>query len=133
MNKAKYRLTDGPIFSRLFLFALPVMATGLLQVMYNMADNIVVGSYSGDNLALAAVGSTATLTTLIVNFLMGFATGSAVIIARCYGARDQEALKASINTSAALAIIGGVAFAAISFILSEPLLALMGTKSELMS
>lgn len=133
MKRVKHSLTDGPIFSRLFFFALPVMATGLLQVMYNMADNIVVGSYSGDNLALAAVGSTATLTTLIVNFLMGFATGSAVIIARCYGARDEEALKASINTSAALAIIGGVAFAFISFLLSEPLLALMGTKSELMS
>ena len=126
-------MTEGPIFFRLLLFALPVMATGLLQVMYNMADNIVVGSYSGDNLALAAVGSTSTLTTFIVNFLMGFATGSAVIIARYYGAKDKESLRASINTSAALAIIGGVAFAFISFILSEPLLAIMGTKSELMS
>ena len=133
MKREKHSLTEGPIFFRLLLFALPVMATGLLQVMYNMADNIVVGSYSGDNLALAAVGSTSTLTTFIVNFLMGFATGSAVIIARYYGAKDKESLRASINTSAALAIIGGVAFAFISFILSEPLLAIMGTKSELMS
>lgn len=133
MKREKHSLTEGPIFFRLLLFALPVMATGLLQVMYNMADNIVVGSYSGDNLALAAVGSTSTLTTLIVNFLMGFATGSAVIIARYYGAKDKESLRASINTSAALAIIGGVSFAFISFLLSEPLLAIMGTKSELMS
>ena len=133
MQKLKYSLTEGPIFSRLFFFALPIMASGLLQVMYNMADNIVVGSFSGDNLALAAVGSTGTLTTLIVNFLMGFATGSSVIIARSYGAKDSVGLRASINTSAALAIIGGLLFALLSFVLSEPLLAIMGTKDELMS
>ncbi len=132
MNKSKQCLTEGPIFSHLILFALPIMASGLLQVIYNMADNIVVGSFSGDNLALAAVGSTATLTTLIINFLMGFATGSSVVIGRSYGAKDREGIRASIHTSAALAIIGGILFALLAFIFSEPLLSVMGTKTELM-
>ena len=133
MTKAKRNLTEGPIFSSLFLFTLPIMASGLLQVMYNMADNIVVGSFSGDNLALAAVGSTGTLTTLIVNFLMGFATGSGVVIAHSYGARDTDRLNRAIHTAAALSLFGGVLLGSLAFVLSEPLLALMGTKTELMS
>ncbi len=109
------------------------MASGLLQVMYNMADNIIVGSFSGDNLALAAVGSTGTLTTLIVNFLMGFATGSGVVIAHSYGARDEQRLHSAIHTAAALSLFGGVLLGSLAALLSEPLLLLMGTKSELMS
>lgn len=133
MRNVKKTLTEGPIFFHLFLFSLPIMASGLLQVMYNMADNIIIGNFSGDNLALAAIGSTATLTTLIVNFLMGFATGSGVIIARNYGAKDENGLRTAINTSAALSILGGVFFAFIAFLFSKPLLTLMGTKDALMT
>ncbi len=123
-------LTEGPIFSRLFLFTLPIMASGLLQVMYNMADNIVVGSFSGNENAVGAIGSTAALTTLIVNFLMGFATGSGVIIAQSYGAKDKQSLKSAMHTAAAIALIGGISFATIAFIFSENLLVLMETKNE---
>ncbi len=126
-------LTEGPIFSRLLLFTLPIMATGLLQVFYNMADNIVVGSFSGDELALAATGSTAALTTLIVNLLMGFATGSGVVIAQCFGARDHENLGHAIHTAAAIAIIGGLSLGTIAFIFTENFLTLMGTQEILMS
>ena len=54
--KKKLSLTEGPLFFRIILFALPIMATGILQILYNMADNIIVGRFSGDEFALGAVG-----------------------------------------------------------------------------
>jgi putative MATE family efflux protein len=126
-------LTEGPIFSRLFFFTLPLIATGLLQVFYNMADSIVVGSFSGDELALAATGSTASLTALIVNILLGFATGGGVVIAQHFGAKDHENLERTVHTASALAIIGGILFGAIAFIFAEDFLILMGTQEVLLS
>lgn len=132
MAKTK-SLTEGPIFSRLLFFTLPLIATGLLQVFYNVADSIVVGSFSGDELALAATGSTASLTTLIVNFLLGFATGGGVVIAQYFGAKDHENLERTVHTASALAIIGGIFFSTIAFIFAEDFLILMGTKDVLLS
>ena len=132
MAKTK-SLTEGPIFKRLFLFTLPIMATGLLQVFYNMADSIVVGTYSGDELALAATGSTAALTALIVNFLMGLASGAGVIIAHSFGAGENENLRRAIHTAAALAIAGGFVLSIVAFIFAEEFLIMMGTQEVLLS
>ena len=78
--KEKKSLTEGPIFTRLLGFAIPIILTGVLQVMYNMADNIVVGRFSGDPNALGAVGSTASLTVMLVNITIGIASGAGVLI-----------------------------------------------------
>ena len=129
----KRNLTEGPIFFRLILFTLPIMASGVLQVLYNMADNIVVGSFSGDDLALAAVGSTSTLTTLIVRLLLGFATGSGVVIAQLYGARDTRRLGLAIHTAITFALIGGIILASLGAIGARWMLTLIGTKEELLS
>ncbi len=131
MVKTKARLTDGPIFFRLFMFTLPIMLSGLLQVAYNMADSIVVGRFSGDDLALAATGSTASLVTLIVNILMGIATGVSVVIAQHFGAREHERVERATHTAMTFALISGICFAAVSILLSAPALELMGTKPEL--
>jgi len=90
-SKTKASLTEGPILTRMLLFVFPLILTGVLQVMYNMADNIVVGQFSGDPDALAAVGSTASLTTLIINFLIGIASGAGVVIAQGEERRAQKA------------------------------------------
>ena len=133
MVKAKKKpdLTEGPIFSKMLLFTLPIMATALLQVFYNMADNIVVGSFSGDDLALAAVGSTSSLTSVVVSLLMGLATGAGVAVAQAYGAKDNERVSRSVHTAVTFSFILGIAFSTLAFILAEPLLTLLGTKSEL--
>ena len=131
MVKTKARLTEGPIFFRLFMFTLPIMLSGLLQVAYNMADSIVVGRFSGDDLALAATGSTASLVTLIVNILMGIATGVSVVIAQHFGAREHERVERATHTAMTFALISGICFAAVSILLSAPALELMGTKPEL--
>lgn len=131
MIKTNSKITEGPIFKNLFLFTVPIILTGLLQVLYNMADNIVVGKFSGDPLALAAVGSTTALTALFVNSLLNIATGSGVIIAQAYGARDNGRTSRSIHTALTFSLIAGVALGTVAFAFSEPLLTLLGTKEEI--
>ena len=131
--RAKRSFIEGPLFFKLLLYALPIMLTGLLQVLYNTADHIVVGSFSGDDLALAAVGSTGTLTNLLVNVLMGVATGGSVVIAQSYGAGDYSRVSRAVHTTITFAIFGGIAFCLLGLAISEPVLTLMGTKTELMS
>ena len=123
--------TTGPLFWRLFLFAVPLMLSGLLQVGYSMADNIVVGRYSGDDLALAAVGSTSIFNNLIITFTLGFSAGAGVVVAQCFGSQDKERLKKSIHTSMALSFIFGISLGVLGFVLTKPVLLLMGTKDEL--
>lgn len=128
---AKRNFTEGPLFKRLFLFALPLMLSGLLQVGYNMADSIVVGKYSGDSLALAAIGSTSIYNVLIIHLLLGFSMGAGVVVAQAFGAKDDEKLEKSIHTSMLISLISGIAFAIIGFILTKPVLLLLNTKPEL--
>ncbi len=132
MTKAKTTLklplTEGPLFYRIFLFALPIMATGILQVLYSMADNIVVGRFSGDENALGAVGSTSSLTNLLINLLLGIAAGASVVIAQAYGARQEKVVSRAVHTALSFSLMGGLVFMAIALIISRPALILMGTE-----
>jgi putative MATE family efflux protein len=131
MNKNK-NFTEGPLFFRITLFALPILLTGLLQIAYGMADNIVVGKFSGDNLALAAVGCTGTLSNLIINLLMGVAGGTGIIVSQCFGAKDSKKVSECVHTSLAFSVIGGIVFALIGLLVSRPALILIGTKPEVL-
>ena len=132
LSKQKSSLTEGPIFTKMALYVLPIMMTGILQLLYNMADHMVVGQFSGDTTALAAVGSTASLTNLIVNLFMGITAGAGVIVARNYGAKDYDTLSRAVHTSMLFALIGGIAFSLIGIGVSAPALELMGTKPEIL-
>lgn len=132
-SKAKRNLTEGPLFIPMIQFVVPIILTGMLQIFYNMADNIVVGRYSGDELALAAVGSTSSLSNLIINLLMGIAGGSGVVIAQSYGAKEYDKLSRAVHTSIVFSLIGGIAFCIFGLAISGPALTLMDTKEELMS
>ncbi len=133
MAKAKRDLTEGPIFLPMIQFVIPIILTGMLQIFYNMADNMVVGRFSGDELALAAVGSTSSLSNLIVNLLMGIAGGAGVVIAQSYGARDYAKLSRAVHTAVAFSFFGGIVFCVLGLLISGPALSLMDTKDELMS
>lgn len=124
-------ITEGPIFFKLLFFALPIMASGLLQVAYNMADNIVVGKFSENANAIAAVSATSSLTSLVVQLLMGLATGSGIVIAQAYGAKDEKNVSRSVHTAMSFAAILGLSFGALALILSRPLLTATGTSSEI--
>ena len=119
--KTKRDLTQGPLFGPIFFFVVPIILTGMLQIMYNMADNIVVGRFSGDDLALAAVGSTSSLSNLIVNLLMGIAGGSGVVVAQSYGAKDRKGLTEAIGNCIALSVIASIVIMIIGPIISMPM------------
>lgn len=126
--RSKASLTEGPIFTRLLLFVIPLVLTGVLQVMYNMADNIVVGRFSGDYDALGAVGSTASFTTLIINFLISVSSGAGVVIAQFYGAKNDRDVSRTVHTSMALSVVGGILFMIAGLVLTRPMLSVMGTQ-----
>ena len=124
--------TEGALFTKIILFALPIMFTGVLQNLYNIADHIIVGQFSGDPLALAAVGSTASLTSIVVNLLVGISAGTGVVVAQSYGAKNYDMVSKISHTSLAFAAIGGIGFCLFGCLISRPTLILMGTKPELL-
>ncbi len=128
----KKNFVEGPLFFKIFTYAAPIMITSVLQIIYNMADNIVVGQFSGDPLALAAVGSTASLTGLIVNLLIGISGGTGVIVAQAYGAKHHDMVSRAVHTSVGFAFVGGIVFMAIGILVSRPALIWMDTKDELL-
>ena len=123
-------MTEGPLFGKILVFSLPLMASGILQLLFNAADVIVVGRFAGEN-ALAAVGSTGALITLILNLFFGLSTGASVCASNAIGAKDDERVRRCVHTSMALAIVGGIIAMIAGLVWSKPLLSLMGTKPEL--
>ena len=121
---------SGPLFSRMLIFALPIMAMNILQLLFNAADMIVVGRFSGSE-ALAAVGATGPLINLIVNLFMGLSVGTSVIVAQDYGAGKPEAVSRSVHTSIAVSAISGVFVMVAGLALCEPLLDFMGTPEDI--
>ncbi len=99
LTAVKKDFTEGPIFSRMLTFALPLIATGILQILYNAADKMVVGQFSGDGTALAAIGCTGTVNALIINLLLGVASGAGVLVAQHYGAVREDDVRHTVRTS----------------------------------
>ena len=124
-------LSEGRLLPKLIAFALPVMLSGILQLAFNAADLIVVGRFTGE-VALAAVGSNGALVSLVVNVLIGLGTGASVLTARYFGAKDAQRMSETVQTAAIVGVAGGALFALIGFVLSEPLLRIMGTPQEVL-
>ena len=122
-------MIHGPLLPNILRYAFPLMLSGILQLMFNAADVIVVGRFAGSQ-ALAAVGSTGSLINLLINLFVGVSIGTNVLVARYYGARDWDGIQETINTSIITAAVGGVALVFIGFFVSRPLLGLMGTPAD---
>ena len=117
-------MTEGPLLPKILAFSGPLILTGILQLLYNAADVIVVGNYAGHE-ALAAVSSTGSLINLLVNVFMGLSVGASVVIARHYGARDIVAMRKAEHTAMTLALFMGVGVGIFGFLMAKPLLQLM--------
>ncbi len=130
-EKKKVDMTEGPFLKKMILFAIPLVLTGLLQCLYNAADLVVVGQFRGD-VAVAAVGSTSSLTNLVIGLFMGLSVGSGVLVAHYIGARDDREVKKVVHTSVLLSVILGTVIAAVGFGLAELLLRLMDTPAEVL-
>ena len=119
-------MTEGPLFSKILSFSLPLIASGILQLMFNAADVVVVGRFAGSE-SLAAVGSTSSLTNLIVNIFIGLSIGTNVTLARFYGAKRDKEVCDTVHTSILISLIAGVILIIVGFLASRPMLTLMGT------
>lgn len=119
-------MCNGPLFGKILLFTLPLMLSGILQLLFNAADVVVVGQFAG-NEALAAVGSTGALTNLLVNLFIGLSVGANVLVARYYGARQEEEVSRTVHTAVLISVIGGIFLAAIGIAAARPLLIMMDT------
>ena len=124
-------MCSGPLFSRIIIFALPIIAMNILQLLFNAADMIVVGRFSGSD-ALAAVGATGALINLIVNTFMGLSVGTVVIVAQDYGAGKISELSDSVHTSIAISIISGLIVMVMGLVFCKPMLILMGTPKDIL-
>ena len=122
-------MCSGPLLSKILVFSIPLMLSGILQLLFNAADIIVVGRFTGSE-ALAAVGSTSALINLIINLFIGISVGANVVVARFYGARDVDGVHEAVHTSILTAIIGGIILIFVGVLLAKPLLELMGTPED---
>lgn len=122
-------MTSGPILRKMLQFTLPLMASSVLQLLFNAADVIVVGRFAGDN-SLAAVGSVGSLINLLVNLFIGVSVGVNVLTARYFGARDRRRLAQTIHTAMLFSLIGGAALLVIGLLFAAPILKLMDSPKE---
>lgn len=119
-------MCNGPLFGKIMVFTLPLMLSGILQLLFNAADVVVVGRFAG-NEALAAVGSTGSLTNLMVNLFIGLSVGANVLVARYYGAKQEEEVSQTVHTSVLICAAGGILLSVVGIAAARPLLLMMDT------
>ena len=124
-------MTNGPLLGKIVRFAIPLALSGILQLLFNAADIVVVGQFVGPT-ALAAVGSTSAVINLIVNLFMGFSVGANVLAAQYYGAGKNKDLSETVHTAVLSSLAFGVALIFAGVALSRPMLELMGTPADVL-
>ena len=130
-HRAANSMLEGSIWKALVAFAIPIFLGNLFQQLYNTADSLIVGKFIGKE-ALAAVGSSANLISLIIGLLQGTALGAGVLIAKFYGARDEKNLSLAVHTGLAFGLIGGLLLTVVGVVLSPLLLRWMGTPADVL-
>lgn len=132
-NKKSYQIDmcTGSIFPKLLAFSIPLMGSSILQLLFNAADIIVVGRFSGDN-ALAAVGSTSSLINLITNLFVGLSIGANVLVAKDFGAKNSKGVFETVHTSILVSVYSGIILTLIGVFLAKPILNLMQSPKEVL-
>lgn len=125
-NKFEMDMCSGSLFRKMLLFTLPLMASSLLQLLFNAADMIVAGRYAGGT-ALASISSTSALTNLIINLFVGLSVGVNVLVARYYAQNNKRDVSDTVHTAVLISILFGVFLAVLGWFISRPLLELMKT------
>lgn len=133
MKTKKYELDmcHGPLLGKILIFAFPLMLSGILQLLFNAADMIVVGHANGPT-SLAAVGATSSLINLLINLFMGLSVGANVLVAHFFAAGQEKDCKETVHTAILVSMISGIFLALVGFILARPLLTLMGTPDDVL-
>ena len=122
-------MTSGALLPKILIFSGPLILTGILQLLYNAADVVVVGRFAGAT-SLAAVGSTGSLINLIINVFMGLSVGTSVMVARYYGAGDVRMVQDTVHTSILVALLSGIVVGIFGFVMAKPILRLMDSPDD---
>ncbi|MCQ2401043.1 MAG: MATE family efflux transporter [Lachnospiraceae bacterium] len=124
-------MLNGSILPKILLFALPLALSGVLQLLFNAADVIVLGRYVGSD-ALAAVSSTGSLTGLLTNLFIGISVGVNVVVATNYASGKYNEVSKVVHTSIAVALVSGFFLIALGWLFAEPMLKLMGSPENVL-
>lgn len=117
-------MTTGPILPKLLVFSLPIIFSGILQLLFNAADIIVVGQFAGDE-SLAAVGSTSSLINLLTNLFIGLSVGTNVVASHFFGAKNKKALVQTIHTAVLVSVFSGIILTLAGITFAKQILRLM--------
>ena len=129
-KRKKVDFTSGPLFWPLLSFMVPIVLTTLLQVLYDTADKIVVGQFSGDPNALGAIGSTTFISNLMLNFIIGVGAGAGVVVAQAFGAKRHDEVSRSTHSAFILGLGVAVVITIVAYSTAIPMLKLLDTKEE---
>ena len=124
-------MCSGHILKKILIFSIPLMLSGVLQLLFNAADVIVVGRFAGSP-SLAAVGSTTSLINLLINIFIGLSVGANVVVARAYGGKRDRDVSESVHTAIALSLVSGVLLIVMGLAFSRILLEMMGTPDDVL-
>ncbi len=124
-------MCNGPLLGKILAFSIPLMLSGMLQLLFNAADIVVVGQFAGND-SLAAVGSTSSLINLLVNLFIGLSVGANVLVARFYGAGQKKELSEMVHTAILTSLVSGVLLIFVGVLLAEPALRLMDTPEDVL-
>ena len=125
-------MCNGSIMDKLISFALPLMVSSILQLMFNAVDIIVIGRFSGSQ-SLAAVGSTTALIAVFTNLFIGISLGANVLAARFYAAGRHKEMSETVHTAITLALISGILMAVIGQLFARSALELMATPDDVIN
>lgn len=125
-------MTEGPIFGKLLKFSIPLIASSILQLLFNAADVVVVGRFAGDN-SLAAVGSTGSLINLLINLFMGLSVGTNVVAANYFGAQKKDDLRDTVHTAILVSIYSGLILTVVGVLGAKPILTFMQAPAEVLN
>jgi Na+-driven multidrug efflux pump len=129
MNSKTADMTQGPLLKQIVIYTIPIILTGILQLLFNAADLVVVGQYCG-SISVGAVGATGPVINLITNLFIGFSVGSGVSVAHAIGAGRDEEVRRLVRTSIALAFVCGIILTVVGLAGAEYILTLMDTPDD---
>lgn len=121
----------GPILPKMLIFAVPLMFSGILQLLFNAADIVIVGHFAGDH-SLAAVGSNMPVIGMLTNLFIGISIGTNVLVSNCFGAKDKTGIEKAVSTSIVLSVISGILLTAVGVVFSRKILLFMNTPAEVL-
>ena len=130
MKKQNSDMCSGPLFKKIVPYTLPIIFTGVLQLLFNAADLIIVGQFRGST-SIAAVGATNAIINLIINLFIGLSVGVSVSVAQGIGSGKDDDVQKTVHTAIPTAIIGGIILTVVGVFCSEFFLKLMGTPDDI--